>query len=75
MKTTLIPPELQMEVEKTQLVLPPTTFTRFLSFLCHHRLNNFSTRRESLGKLQKTIDKQNRIRGLRQRPNRTFALV
>ncbi|CAC5381113.1 unnamed protein product [Mytilus coruscus] len=64
LKSTLIPPELQMEVENTQLVLHSTTFTQFLSFLCHYRLNNFSKHRESLRELQNTIEKPDRIREL-----------
>lgn len=53
--STLIPFELQMEVEKIPIEFTATTYTHFLHFLCHYHLNHLRECRDSLRDLQKTI--------------------
>lgn len=60
-KSTLIPEELQMEVEFMPLCLPPTTYTNFLRFRCYYRLNNRKESRDSLRELQMTVTKSYHI--------------
>ncbi|CAC5381114.1 unnamed protein product [Mytilus coruscus] len=60
-KSTLIPQELQMEVEDISYSFPATTYTHFLCFLCHYHLDNPIKCRDSLRDLQKTITKSDRI--------------
>ncbi|CAC5394977.1 unnamed protein product [Mytilus coruscus] len=60
-KSTLIPQELQMEVEDMSHHFPATVYIHLLRFLCHYHLNNHLERHDSLRDLQKTIKKSDRI--------------
>lgn len=62
-KSTLVPEELQMEVEYMPLCVPPTTCTHCLRFLCHYtsNLHNRRESRDSLRDLQITVTKSYRI--------------
>lgn len=54
-KLSLIPAELQIELEIKEYIIPPVVYAQFLRFLCHYHLNSYWECRESLGELQRTI--------------------
>ncbi|XP_063406035.1 uncharacterized protein LOC134689995 [Mytilus trossulus] len=49
--SSLIPEELQLEVEETHICLPPIVLSRCLRFLCHHHLGNIFNRQLELHNL------------------------
>jgi hypothetical protein len=60
-KSTLIPEELEFEVENHCRSIPPVVYAHFLRFLCHYHLNNVNQCREELEKFQKTVSKRDFI--------------
>lgn len=60
-QSTLIPEELQLEVEDTSHHFPATIYIHLLRFLCHYHLNNHLERYDSLRDLQETIANSDRI--------------
>ncbi|XP_052066572.1 uncharacterized protein LOC127706174 [Mytilus californianus] len=60
-KSTLIPQELQMEVEDISHCFPSTSYTHFLRFLCHYHMVNLIECNESLRDLQRTITSSDRL--------------
>jgi hypothetical protein len=62
-ESTLIPPELYLEVVNVIHCLPPVVYSNFMSFLCHFRLNNVKECFNSIADLQLTISEDYFIRG------------
>ncbi|CAC5387557.1 unnamed protein product [Mytilus coruscus] len=56
--STLIPIELQIEVNSEIGRIPPVVYAHFLCFLCHYHLNNTRKCRESLQDLKLTVDEK-----------------
>jgi hypothetical protein len=54
-QSTLIPEELQLEVQDYYFNVPPVAMSHCLKFLCYHRLYNIVNRRQSLRDLYLTI--------------------
>ncbi|XP_052083676.1 uncharacterized protein LOC127721004 [Mytilus californianus] len=63
-KSSLIPDELQIDVDVRGNLLPSVAYAHFLSFLCHYHLNNTKHYQESLGSLQLTIEEEYFIPGV-----------
>ncbi|XP_052076791.1 uncharacterized protein LOC127714797 [Mytilus californianus] len=57
-RSTLIPGELQMEVDRSNFCIPPVIYVHFLSVLCHWHLNNTKDCFDSLKDLQLTVRKE-----------------
>lgn len=45
--SSLIPHELQLEVQDANLIIPPAVMSHFLKFLCYHHLNDVSNKLQS----------------------------
>lgn len=56
--STLIPDELQIEVNTTPYVLPPVVYVHFIRFLCQYHLNNTIQCHSCLQDLQLTIEQE-----------------
>ena len=54
-QSTLIPHELQPEVQDDYFTVPPVVLSHCLRFLCYHHLNNIVNRQQSLRDLYLTI--------------------
>ena len=54
-QSTLIPEELQTEVQDYYFDVPPVVMSHCLKFLCYHRLYNIVNRRQALRDLYLTI--------------------
>ncbi|CAC5394219.1 unnamed protein product [Mytilus coruscus] len=51
----IIATELQIDVKKTEYLIPPVQFAHFLRFLCHYNLHNTTQLLESTRNLQRAI--------------------
>lgn len=56
--STLIPDELQIEVNKTGYYIPPVVYVHFLCFLCQYHLNNTIQCYHCLRDLQLSIEQE-----------------
>ncbi|VDI24637.1 Hypothetical predicted protein [Mytilus galloprovincialis] len=59
--SSLIPKELQLEVNDNPLHLSPTVMSHCLKFLCYHHLGNISKRQQALNDLYLTVKNKNFI--------------
>ncbi|XP_052077397.1 uncharacterized protein LOC127715402 [Mytilus californianus] len=65
--STLLPDELQIEVNTGIFIIPPVVYAHFLLCLCHYHLNNIIQCQHSLQDLQLTIDEEYFIAGSEER--------
>ncbi|XP_071148294.1 uncharacterized protein [Mytilus edulis] len=56
--SALIPTELQYEVQKRSLIVPPVVMSHCLRFFCYHHLHDIYNRQQSLQDLLVTIEKR-----------------
>ncbi|VDI31648.1 Hypothetical predicted protein [Mytilus galloprovincialis] len=66
--SSLIPEELRLEVEFSEMNILPNVMSRCLRFLCYHHLGDISNRRQSLRDLYITV-KENDVRSLNTESN------
>ncbi|XP_076082433.1 uncharacterized protein LOC143053526 [Mytilus galloprovincialis] len=59
--SSLIPRELQLEVNEGHMLITPTVMSHCLIFLCYHHLGNISNRQQALNDLYLTIKNRNFI--------------
>jgi hypothetical protein len=57
-QSTLIPHELELEVQDDVFIVPPVVMSHCLRFLCYHHLNNIVNRQQSLCDLYLTIQER-----------------
>ncbi|XP_076083949.1 uncharacterized protein LOC143054783 [Mytilus galloprovincialis] len=62
MQSSIIPMELQLEVENHSMDIPPTVMSRCLRFLCYHHLSDIFYKQQALRDLYCTIKDMNFIR-------------
>ncbi|VDI57023.1 Hypothetical predicted protein [Mytilus galloprovincialis] len=56
--SSLIPGELQLEVEHSELAISPIVMSHCLRFLCYHHLGNICYRQKALHKLYLAVEKE-----------------
>ncbi|XP_071144204.1 uncharacterized protein [Mytilus edulis] len=59
--SSLIPQELQLEVEAEFILIPPIVMSHCLKFLCYHHIGDISNRQKALCDLYSTVQARNLI--------------
>ncbi|VDH94023.1 Hypothetical predicted protein [Mytilus galloprovincialis] len=54
--SSLIPMELQLEVNDDDIYIPPTVMSHFLRYMCYHHLDDISNRQQALHDLYLSVD-------------------